>query len=139
MEISKHLNIGIGSADDAPRCELELPHEGTRRNRSLIDLLDLHVGPDLFPELLQHLAVGAAARSRCRDHLEIDRLAVVLDQRLRLLDIVSQSAVILALDPGAVAIGIGGRPREAIGENLGQLLAIERRHQRLPRARRRTA
>jgi len=81
----------------------------------LIDLLDLHVGADILPELLQYLPVGAAARRRRDEHLELDRLAIVLDQRLRLLDVIGQRAVILALDPGAIAVGIAGRTGQAIG------------------------
>ena len=104
------------------------------RNGGLVDLLDLHIGAGLLPELLQHLTGVASARRRGDEHLEFDRLAVILDQRLGLLDIVGQRAVILALDPRAVAIGIGGRPGQAIGERLRHLLAIERHHQRLAHA-----
>ena len=79
MEVGIHLRIGIGEIDNPPRRQLELPHEGTRNDGGLIDLLDLHVGADLLPELLQHLSDIAPTR-RCRDeHLEFDRLAVILD------------------------------------------------------------
>ena len=100
----------------------------------LVDLLDFHVGADLLPELLQHLPDGAAAR-RCRDHhLELDRLAVLLEQRLGFFEVVRKRAVIVALDPGAVAIGIAGRPGQAIGDRLRHLLAVDRHHQRLAHA-----
>ncbi len=77
-------------------------------NGRLFDLLDLHVGAGILPELLQHLADRAAARRCGEQHLELDWLAVILDQGLGLLDVVGQSAVVLALHPGAVAIGIAG-------------------------------
>ncbi len=100
----------------------------------LVDLLDLHVGAGPLPELLQHLTDGAPARRRRDEHLEIDRLAVVLDQRLGLLEVFGKRAVVLAFDPGAVAIGVAGGPGETIGDRLRHLLAIERHHQRLAHA-----
>jgi hypothetical protein len=100
----------------------------------LVDLFDFHIGADLFPELLQNLTDIASARRRGDDHLEIDRLAVILDQRLGLLNIVRQRAVVLALDPGAIAVGVTGRPGQAIGKGLRHLLAIDRHHQCLAHA-----
>jgi hypothetical protein len=115
VKVGVHLRIGIGEIDDTPGRHLELTHEGAWWNGGLIDLLDLHVGADILPELLQHLPVGAAARGCGDEHLELDRLAVILDQRLGLLDVVGQRAVILARDPGAVAIGLrAGRDRPLV-------------------------
>src|SRR5258708_4201633 len=87
-------------------------------DRGLIDLLDLHVGADLLPELLQDLTDIAPARRRGHDHFEIDWFAVVLDQRLGLFNVVGQRAVVLALDPGAIAVRVAGRPGQAIGNRL---------------------
>ena len=92
------------------------------------------LAPTCFQNCCSTWPIGAAARRRRDDHLELDRLAVILDQRLRLLDVVRQRAVVLALDPGAVAIGIGRRPREPVGDRLRHLLAVDRHHQRLPHA-----
>ena len=78
-----------------------------RHDGRLIDLFDLHIGADLFPELLQHLTVIAAARRRGDDHLEIDRLAIILDQRFGFFDVVGQRAVVPALHPRTIAIRIG--------------------------------
>src|SRR4029078_12368252 len=41
-----------------------------------------------------------------KHNLNLDRLAVLLDQRRRLFRILRQPAVVLALDPRAVAVGI---------------------------------
>ena len=68
------------------------------------------------------------------EHLEIDGLAVVLDQRLGLLDVFGQRTIVLAFDPGAVAVGIAGRSCQTIGNRLRHLLAVERHHQRLAHA-----
>ena len=57
VEICVHLRIGIGEIEDPPRRYLELAHEGARHEARLIDLLDLHIGTDLLPELLQHLPI----------------------------------------------------------------------------------
>ena len=113
---------------------MKLTHKGARHDGGLIDLLDLHVGADLLPELLQDLTDIAPARRRGHDHFEFDRLAVVLDQRFGLFNIVGKRAVVLALDPGAVAIGVAGRPGQAIGNRLRHLLAVDRHHQRLAHA-----
>ena len=53
---------GLGEIDDPPRRQLELAHEGAWRDGGLIDLLDLHIGAGLLPELLQHLGRKAEAK-----------------------------------------------------------------------------
>ena len=78
--------------------------------------------------------LATPAWRRSHDHLEFDRLAVLLDQRLGLLDVIGQRAVVLALHPGAIAVGICGRPGQAIRKGLRHLLAIDCHHQRLPHA-----
>src|SRR5439155_13184239 len=89
---------------------------------------------NLLPELLQHLPVRSTARGRSKDHLEFDGLAVILDQRLRLLEVVRQGAIILALDPGTLAIGVAGWTRQAIGGGLRPFLAVYRHDKRLANA-----
>ena len=134
VEIRVHLRVGIGEIDDPPRRQLKLAHEGARYDGGLIDLLDLHIGADLLPKLLQHLADIAPARRRGHEHLELDRLAIVLDQRLGFFNIGRQCAVILALDPRTFAIGVRRWPAEAVGDGLRHLLAVDRHHQCLAHA-----
>src|SRR5213079_1625817 len=109
---------GVREIDDPPPYQLELAHEGARHEAGLIDLLELHIGSNLLPELLEYLTGITPAWRRGHDHLEFDRLAVLLDQSLGLFDIIGQRAVVLALHPGAIAVGVGGWPGQAIRKGL---------------------
>ena len=78
---------------------LELPRERPRDDSGLIDLLDFHFGAGLLPELLQHLAIGAAARRRRHQHLELHGLGVLLEERLGFAEVEGQRAIVFALHP----------------------------------------
>jgi hypothetical protein len=82
VETGVLLWVRVRSVDDTPGGQLELTDECPWHNRRLIDLLYLHIRPGLFPDLLQDLTNGAAAR-RCREkHLKVYRFPVLLEQLL---------------------------------------------------------
>ena len=78
VEIGVHLDVRINSIGDAPGRKLELSCKGTRRNRRLVDLLQLDFGTDFLPGLLKDLPIGATSWCRCEEHLELNRFAVFL-------------------------------------------------------------
>src|SRR5207248_7162923 len=98
MKAGVYLRGGIGRVDNAPRCELEIMLERFGNQRGLIDLVELHVGADLLPELLKDLTSHAAARRRRDHHLERYWLAVLFEQFLGLSRVVRESTDIRAFD-----------------------------------------
>src|SRR5438045_5789027 len=108
MEQRIDCGLGIRRIRDSPRRDLKLPGQAAHRHGGLLDLLDLGLGADLFPELLQHLADRAAAWCRRHYELELDRLAVLLEQLLGLLGVELQPTVVGTLHPGAIAEWVAG-------------------------------